>query len=105
MNRAEIWIADLPPPDKRRPVVLVSRGVAYETRELVTVAPITSRVRQIASHVLVGAEDGIQQRSAINCDRLQTIHRSLLRTRVGPLPAPKVQELDDALRYALGLDE
>ena len=104
MNRAEIWIADLPSRDKRRPVVLVSRGVAYETRELVTVAPITSRVRQIASHVSVGPADGIQQRSAINCDRLQTIHRSLMRTRVGPLSPPKIEELDDALRYALGLE-
>jgi mRNA interferase MazF len=104
VKRAEIWIADFPPPDKRRPVVLVSREAAYETREMLTVAPITTRLRAVASHVTVGAAEGLERPSAINCDRLQTIHRSVLRSYVGPLSDSKVEDLDDALRYSLGLD-
>jgi mRNA interferase MazF len=104
VNRGEIWIADLPPPDKRRPVVLVSRDTAYEAREIFTVAPVTTRLRQIGSHVAVGVDDGLTQRSAINCDRLQTVHRSLLKRYIASLTEARVAELDDALRYSLGLD-
>ena len=103
MRRGEIWVADFPPPDKRRPVVLVSREESYEVRQQITVAPVTTRLRDIASHVPLGREDGVERDSAINCDALATVHRSLLRTRIGALSRAKSDELDDALRFARGL--
>jgi mRNA interferase MazF len=104
MKRGEVWVADLPPPDKRRPVVLVSREEAYGLREQLTVAPITTRLRAIASHVPVGRDDGLERESAINCDQVLTLHRSRLKSRIGPLSRSKIEELDTALRFSLGLD-
>ena len=103
MKRGELWIADLPRPDKPRPVVLVSREEAYSIREVITVAPVTTRVRDIASHVRVGRDDGLEREGAINCDRLATIHRSQLKSRIARLRPDKLAELDDALHFALGL--
>jgi len=49
MRRGEVWWADLPLPVGRRPVVLLSRNEAYQVRDNVTVAPVTTRIRVIPS--------------------------------------------------------
>jgi mRNA interferase MazF len=91
-------------PDKPRPVVLVSRESAYESRELITVATVTTHVRDLVSHVPVGRREGLDRDSAINCDQLSTIHRSQLTSRIAKLPPVKIAELNEALRYSLGLE-
>jgi mRNA interferase MazF len=58
MKRGEIWWADLGPPAGRRPVLLLSRDEAYSVRELVTAAPVTTRIRHIPSEVVLGTADG-----------------------------------------------
>ncbi|MDQ6713947.1 MAG: type II toxin-antitoxin system PemK/MazF family toxin [Candidatus Dormibacteraeota bacterium] len=55
----EIWWAELPRPAGRRPVILLSRDEAYEVRRLVTVAPVTTRVRGIPVEVPLSPKDGI----------------------------------------------
>ncbi len=104
LSRGNIWWARLPPPDKIRPVVLVSRDEAYRARSVFVVAPITRRVRGIAAEVPVGRAEGLQVESVVNCDSVQAIRRSLLLERVGELAPSKVPALDAALKFALGLD-
>jgi len=58
----------------------------------------------IASHVPVGRDEGLDREGAINCDSLSTVHRSQLRQRLSVLRPSKAAEVDDALRYSLGLD-
>ena len=105
MRRAEIWWADLPPPSGRRPVVLLSRDEAYAVRELVTVAPVTSRIRGLAVEVPLGRAEGMQKACVANLDTIQTIAKARLRTRIAYLPYAKRVALNDAIRMALGLDE
>ena len=62
MRRGEIWWAKLAPPVGKRPVLLLSRDEAYAVRELVTVAPVTTRIRHIASEVSLGPEEGLTRR-------------------------------------------
>ncbi|HKB16684.1 MAG TPA: type II toxin-antitoxin system PemK/MazF family toxin, partial [Planctomycetota bacterium] len=59
MRRGEVWWATLRGRAGRRPVVLVTRDEAYPLRELVTVVPVTTRVRGIATEVALGPEDGL----------------------------------------------
>ena len=54
MRRGEIWWANLPIPAGRRPVVLVSRNVAYVARNKVTAIEITTHVRGLESEVPLG---------------------------------------------------
>lgn len=104
MKRGEVWWADLPPPAGRRPVVLVSRDEAYAVRELVTIAPVTTRIRDLPVEVSLGPADGLPKACVINADILTTIPKRLLSERVTLLSPSKVASLDEAIRFALGLD-
>ena len=101
MNRAEVWWARV---DKRRPVVLVSRTEAYAVRALVIVAPISTTLRGFAVEVKVGSREGLPKAGVVNCDRLVTLPKADLIERAGSLSATKTRLLDEALRFALGLD-
>jgi mRNA interferase MazF len=101
MKRGEIWWAEV---DKRRPVVLISRDEAYPLRALVVAAGLTTKVRGYAVEVRVGRREGLSRDCVVNCDWLVTIGKDRLRERIGPLPAEKLRQLDEALRFALALD-
>ncbi|HSV06341.1 MAG TPA: type II toxin-antitoxin system PemK/MazF family toxin [Candidatus Binatus sp.] len=103
MRRGELWWADLPRPAGRRPVVLLSRNEAYAVRELVTVAPVTTRIRRIPTEVRLGREEGLDRRCVVNLDTITTIPKATLTERIAALTPAKVSVLDAALRFALGL--
>lgn len=105
MRCGEVWWAQLPAPAGRRPVVLLSRNEAYAVRELVTVAPITTRVRRIPTEVPLGVEDGLPKACVANVDTLTTIPRRALNRRITVLSPEKVTAIEDALRFALALGE
>jgi mRNA interferase MazF len=101
VKRGEIWWAKI---DKRRPVVLLSRDEAYAMRAMVIVAPATTVVRGFSLEVKIGRREGLRRESVVNCDWLVTIPKADLVERAGSLSAAKMRQLDDALRFALGLD-
>jgi mRNA interferase MazF len=105
MRRGEVWWADLPAPAGRRPVVLLSRNEAYAVRELVTVAPVTTRVRDIPSEVPLGAREGLPKPCVANLDTITTIPKATLTARIAVLTGEKAGAVDRALRFALGLSQ
>lgn len=104
MKRGDVWWASLPAPVGRRPVVLLSRDEAYRARELVTVAPVTTRIRNIPVEVPLGREEGLARRCVANLDTITTIPKSTLVEFVGELSTGKVGLLDGAIAFALGLE-
>lgn len=103
MRRGEVWWARLPAPAGTRPVLLLSRNEAYPVRELVTVAPLTTRIRQIPTEVGLGPDDGLDRLCVANLDTLTTIPKSLLTARLAALRPGKIAAIDRAVRFALGL--
>ena len=103
MRRGEVWWAELPAPAERRPVLLLSRNEAYAIRELITVAPLTTRVRGIPTEVPLDRSDGVPKACAVNLDTITTIAKSLLGSRLAGLTPAKMTSVDRAIRYALGL--
>jgi mRNA interferase MazF len=101
MKRGEVWWARV---DKKRPVVLVSRDEAYAIRGLVIVAPTTTTVRGYAVEVRLGRREGLPRDCVVNCDWLVTLPKEDLLQRAGALAGPKLRQLDEALRFALGLE-
>jgi mRNA interferase MazF len=101
MRRGEVWWARL---DKRRPVVLLSRAEAYEVRAMVIVAPATTNSRGFALEVKLGRAEGLPRSCVVNGDWLVTIAKQDLVGRAGVLSSAKLSRLDEALRFALGLD-
>ena len=105
MRRGEIWWADLPLPAGRHPVILLSRDEAYSVRALVTVAPVTRRIRRIPVEVPLGPEDGLPRACVANLDSIVTIARASLRERVASLSPEKLRAIDAAIHFALGLED
>jgi mRNA interferase MazF len=103
MRRGDVWWAHLPSPAGRRPVVLLSRNEAYAVRELVTVAPLTTRIRQIPTEVPLGTADGLPKACVANLDVVTTIPKVALRDHITTLEPGKLVAVERALRFALGL--
>ena len=104
MRRGEVWWAELPPPAGPRPVLLLSRDEAYRVRRLVTVAPLTTRIRRIPVEVPLGPADGLPKTCVANLDSLVTIPKARLDRRIASLGQSKLRAVEEALRFALGMD-
>ena len=104
MTRGEIWWARLPSPVGRRPVLLLSRDVAYRVRRSVTVAPLTRTIRRIPTEVELDRADGVPVRCVANLDDIMTIPRASLDTPVTALSADRMAAVTAAIRFALDLD-
>ena len=103
MKRGEVWWANLPEPIGKRPVVLLSRDEAYSVRNAATVAEVTTRIRGIPVEVLLGPDDGLPKKCVANLDTIVTIRKELLIERITLLQKDKIDQIDDAIKFALGL--
>jgi len=74
MNRGEIRWYTFRPPDKRRPVLILTRDSAIEVLTGITIAPLTSTIRNIPTEVLLSPDqDSVLREAAVNLDNMQTI--------------------------------
>lgn len=104
MRRGEIRWYRFARPDKRRPVLVLTRDSIISSLGEVTVAPITTTVRGIPSELTLSVDDGMPRECAVNCDHLQTVPRGSLGALVTSLPARKMERVARAVRFALALD-
>lgn len=102
MRRGEVRWYKFSSPDKRRPVLLLTRDSAYDYLGDVTIAPVTTRIREIPTQVVVTAEDGMPRDCAVSLDHLQTVQKCRLGTVIATLRPHKLAAVEDALRFALG---
>ena len=98
----EIWSYRFKAPDKRRPVLVLTRADVIPLLHTVMVAPITSTRRGAPSEVQVGADEGLKHDSAVNLDHVQTVEQARLVGFVGTLSAAKMQHVCRALAIATG---
>jgi len=103
VRRCEVWWAELPPPVGARPVVVVSRDEACRVRDQVTVAMVTTRRRGIRTEVALGSAEGLDRDCVANADALSTVPKTWLRRRLGEVGPDRQPEIDEAIRFALGL--
>lgn len=104
MRKGEVWWADLPKPIGKRPVVLLSRDEAYKVRNAITVAEITTTVRNIPVEVLLDKGDGLPKSCVVNLDTILTIRKELLIERMCILRPEKISAINNALKFALDID-
>jgi mRNA interferase MazF len=103
MKRGEIRWYRFPRPDKRRPVVILTRDSILQYLGAVTVAPVTSTVRGIPSEVPLSAEDGLKGDCAINLDHIQTVSQGRIGSLITALSPSKLEGVRRAIRFALDL--
>jgi mRNA interferase MazF len=104
ITRGEVRLYQFAPPDKRRPVVVLTRDSAVAYLSTVTVAPITSTIRGVPSEVVLNEEDGVKAPCAINLHNAVTVSQHRLGKRVAQLSSSRMSEICVALRFSLGCD-
>lgn len=102
LTRGAVHLCHLAAPDKQRPVLILTRDRALRHLSTVTVAPITSTIRDVPSEVILDVEDGMKARCAANLHNAITVSQQRLGKRVASLSQERMQEVCTALRYALG---
>lgn len=102
MQRGEIRWYRFGAPDKRRPVLLLTRDSAVEFLGEITIAPVTSTVRDIPTEVVLGPDDGMPKDCAINLDHVHTVAKAKIGALVTTLRASRMAEVRAALLFALG---
>ena len=102
MNRGEVRWYRFRALDKRRPVLVLTRDSIIDRLGEVTVAPITSKIRDIPSEVVLGPADGMPRECAINLDHIQTVAKAHLGGLITSVEPKRMAEIRTALLFALG---
>ena len=102
--RGDVRLYEFAPPDKKRPVVVLTRVSAIPYLSTVTVAPITSTIRGVPSEVVLNEEDGMKASCAVNLHNAVTISQDRLGRRIAQLNSLRMGEICVALWFSLGCD-
>jgi mRNA interferase MazF len=105
VNRGDVCWYNFKSPDKKRPVLVMTRDSAITVLNSVTIAPITSTIRSIPTEVVLTEEDGLPHTCAANFDNLQTVPKGQIGDRITRLSRPRMQEAAAAVSFALALNE
>ena len=103
MKHGEIRWYKFARPDKRRPVLILTRNSMLEYLGEVTVAPVTSMIRNIPSEVFLSKADGMPRDCAVNCDHLQTVSKGKIGSLITSLTTVKLVDVGRAIRFALDI--
>jgi mRNA interferase MazF len=103
MKHGEIRWYKFVKPDKKRPVLILTRDSVLEYLGEITVAPITSTIRNIPSEVFLSKEDGMPLDCAVNCDHLQTVSKGKIGPLLTSLTPAKMADVGSAIRFALDI--
>jgi mRNA interferase MazF len=104
MRRGEVRWYTFRAPDKRCPVLVLTRDSALSFLNSVTVAPITTTIRDIPSEVYLTRDDGLLTECAANMDNLQTVPKSRVGSLITSLSTARMADVNRAVAFALGLD-
>ena len=104
IRRGDVRLYQFAPPDKKRPVVVLTRISAIGYLSTVTVAPVTSTIRGVPSEVVLTADDGMKAPCAVNLHNAVTVSQQRLGKRVAQLGSSRMVEICAALRFPLGCD-
>ncbi|MBL8186475.1 MAG: type II toxin-antitoxin system PemK/MazF family toxin [Acidobacteria bacterium] len=103
MRQGDVYWCELPPPDKRRPVLILTRNSAISFLTGITVAPLTTRIRNIPTEVVLTPEtDGTPSACAVNLDNIQTVQKDSLDAHLTTLSYARMREVATAIEFAFG---
>lgn len=104
MDRGEVRWCVLEPPDKERPVLILTNSDAIRHLNAVTIAPVTSTIREVPSEVRLSTDDGMLMDYVVNLHNIVTLRKKRIGRYITTLSSARMREVDDAIRFALGMD-
>jgi len=103
MKRGEIRWYKFKHPDNKRPVLILTRDSILEYLGEVTIAPITTTIRDIPSEVPLSKHDGVPRDCAVNFDHIQTVSKGKIGSLITALSPEKQKQVAEAVAFALDL--
>ena len=106
MKRGELYRVRYPrgDPKRARVFIIVSRTTLVNSAfSTLTCAPVYSARHGLSTQVPIGTDEGLKHESAIHCDELVSLPKSVLTDYVGSLSSPRLRDLNRALAIALEL--
>ena len=103
MKRGEIRWYKFIHPDKKRPILVLTRDSILDYLGEVTVAPITTTIRDIPSEVILTQREGMPMECAVNLDHIQTVSKSKIGPLITAISSEKLKEVAGAIRFALNI--
>ena len=110
LTRREVWLVTLDPTTGReqagmRPALVVSDDTFNQGfAELVFIIPITSKAKNIRSHVSLNPpEGGLNLPSFIMCEAMRSVSKQRLIKRLGIISLSTMSVVEDRLRILLSL--
>src|SRR5579884_1406053 len=104
ISRGDVCLYQFAKPDKKRPVVVLTREGSIGYLSTVTVAPITSTIRGVPSEVVLSEEDGMKAPCAVNLHNAVTVSQNRVGRRIAQLSSLRMAEICAAVRFSLGCD-
>jgi len=104
VTQGDVYWYTFKEPDKRRPVLILTRSSAIPFLTSLTIAPITSTIRSIPTEVVVTRADGLFTDCAVNLDNIQTVYKAKIGGFIGHLSVQLMRQVRKAVEFALGFD-
>ncbi len=105
MIRGDICYHTFKFPDKRRPVLILTRDILIQELNALTIAPLATTVRNESTQVLLDESDGVPKVCAVNLTNIQTVPKEKIGGCRTHLSDEKMQEVFEAIRFAFGFDK
>ena len=104
MNQGEVRWYSFKTPDKQRPALILTRNSAISYLHNVTIAPITTTIRDIPTEVYLSQTDGMLTECAVNLDNIQTVPKANIGSLITVLTPDHMQEVKQAISFALAFE-
>lgn len=104
MMRGDVCYHTFKLPDKRRPVLILTRDILIPELNVVTIAPITTTIRDESTQVLLDELDGMPEVCSVNLTNIQTIPKEKVSGYITHLSDERMADIFEAIRFALGFD-
>ena len=104
MRRGEIRWYTFASPDKRRPVLVLTRDAVIDTLNEIIAVPATRTIRGLSSEVLLSPNDGMPAGCALNFDHVGIAQRARLGAVLTTLAESRWPEVENALLIACGFE-
>lgn len=104
MTQGDVCYYTFKAPDKRRPALILTNNDLIKVLNAVTVAPITTTLRDANTHVFLGEADGLNLDCAVNLSAVQTVSKDKIGNYITHLSADKMQEVFEAIKFVFKMD-
>jgi mRNA interferase MazF len=93
--------------ERRRPAVIVSSDAYHQSRQEAIIAAITSRTDRILAgdHLISDWQGAGLLFPSVATGIIRTIKQGMIAKKLGTMPRPDMQAIEDKLRDALGLKQ